>query len=115
MMPVHGKLVALIFPGAAPAGSVLPEHVTGPLWAQRGISTRAKRLEAPFWSSEGDLQIYLLNGDFMIVLGIILLIIGFVAKIAILWTIGIIALVAGLILALLGSVGHAVGGRRHYW
>ena len=31
----------------------------------------------------------------MIILGVILLIIGFVAKIAILWTIGIIALVAG--------------------
>jgi hypothetical protein len=51
----------------------------------------------------------------MIILGIILLIIGFVAKIAILWTIGIIALVVGLILALLGAVGHAVGGRRHYF
>ena len=51
----------------------------------------------------------------MIVLGVILLIIGFVAKIAILWTIGIIALVIGLILVLLGSVGHAVGGRRHYY
>jgi uncharacterized membrane protein HdeD (DUF308 family) len=51
----------------------------------------------------------------MIVLGIVLLIIGFVAKIAILWTIGIIALVVGLILLLLGSLGHAVGGRRHYF
>ena len=51
----------------------------------------------------------------MIVLGIILPIIGFVAKIAILWTLGIIALVVGLILVLLGSVGHAVGGRRHYY
>ncbi len=51
----------------------------------------------------------------MIIFGIILLIIGFVAKIAILWTIGIIVLVVGLILALFGSVGHAVGGRRHYW
>jgi len=51
----------------------------------------------------------------MIVLGLILLIIGFVAKIAILWTIGIIVLVIGLILALLGAVGHAVGGRRHYY
>ena len=46
----------------------------------------------------------------MVILGLILLIIGFVAKIAILWTIGIIVLVVGLILALLGSVGHAVGG-----
>ena len=51
----------------------------------------------------------------MIILGLILLIIGFVAKIAILWTIGIIVLVVGLILLLLGAVGHAVGGRRHYW
>jgi uncharacterized membrane protein HdeD (DUF308 family) len=51
----------------------------------------------------------------MIILGIILLIIGFVAKIAILWTIGIIVLVIGLILVLLGAVGHAVGGRRHYY
>jgi hypothetical protein len=51
----------------------------------------------------------------MIILGLILLIIGFVAKIAILWTIGIIVLVVGLILLLLGSIGHAVGGRRHYF
>jgi len=51
----------------------------------------------------------------MIVLGIILLLIGFIAKIAILWTICIIALVVGLILLLLGSMGRAVGGRRHYW
>jgi hypothetical protein len=51
----------------------------------------------------------------VIILGLILLIIGFVAKIAILWTIGIIVLVVGLILMLLGAVGHAVGGRRHYW
>jgi Family of unknown function (DUF6131) len=51
----------------------------------------------------------------MIILGIILLIIGFVTKIAILWSIGILVLVIGLILLLLGAVGHAVGGRRHYW
>jgi Family of unknown function (DUF6131) len=51
----------------------------------------------------------------MIILGIILLIIGFVAKIAIIWTIGIVVLVLGLIAILLGSIGHPVGGRRHYW
>ena len=51
----------------------------------------------------------------MIILGLILLIIGFVAAIPILWTIGIIVLVAGLILALLGATGRAVGGRRHYY
>ncbi|MGD0558756.1 MAG: DUF6131 family protein [Streptosporangiaceae bacterium] len=51
----------------------------------------------------------------MIILGILLLIIGFVAKIAILWTLGIIVLLVGLVLAVLGMVGHAVGGRRHYF
>jgi uncharacterized protein DUF6131 len=51
----------------------------------------------------------------MIILGIVLLVIGFIAKIAILWTIGIILLVVGLILLLLGSMGRAVGGRRHYY
>jgi Family of unknown function (DUF6131) len=51
----------------------------------------------------------------MIALGIILLIIGFIAKIAILWTLGIILLVVGAVLYLLGSMGHAIGGRRHYY
>jgi uncharacterized protein DUF6131 len=51
----------------------------------------------------------------MIILGIILLILGFLLKIAIVWTIGILLLVVGLILLLLGSLGRAVGGRRHYW
>jgi hypothetical protein len=51
----------------------------------------------------------------MIVLGILLLIVGFVAKIAILWTIGIVLLVVGLVLVVLGSMGRAVGGRRHYY
>jgi hypothetical protein len=51
----------------------------------------------------------------VIILGIVLLIIGFVVKVAILWTIGIIVLLIGLALALLGMVGHAVGGRRHYF
>ncbi len=51
----------------------------------------------------------------MIILGILLLIIGFVAKIAILWTIGIIIVVIGIILAVLGMAGRAVGGRKHYY
>jgi membrane-bound ClpP family serine protease len=51
----------------------------------------------------------------MIAIGIVLLIFGFVTGIAILWTIGIIVLVLGLIAMLLGSTGHAIGGRRHYW
>jgi hypothetical protein len=51
----------------------------------------------------------------MIILGIILLLIGFVLKIAIIWSIGILVLLIGAILALLGFAGRAVGGRRHYW
>ncbi|MEU0674676.1 MULTISPECIES: DUF6131 family protein [unclassified Streptomyces] len=51
----------------------------------------------------------------MIVLGIILLIVGFVTGVSILWTIGIILAVIGLVLWVLGAAGHAVGGRRHYW
>ncbi|GGU06153.1 DUF6131 family protein [Streptomyces violascens] len=51
----------------------------------------------------------------MLVLGVILLVVGFVTGISILWTIGIILLIIGAILWILGSVGHAVGGRRHYW
>jgi Family of unknown function (DUF6131) len=51
----------------------------------------------------------------MIILGIILLIAGFLLNITILWTIGIILLIVGVVLALLGSTGRAVGGRRHYF
>ncbi|HWF57826.1 MAG TPA: DUF6131 family protein [Candidatus Dormibacteraeota bacterium] len=51
----------------------------------------------------------------MILLGVILMIIGFIAGIPILWTLGIILAVIGVILALMGSMGRAVGGRAHYW
>ena len=51
----------------------------------------------------------------MIILGIILLIIGFLVKLAFLWTIGIILLVIGLILALMGMAGREIGGRRHWF
>jgi len=51
----------------------------------------------------------------MILVGIVLLIIGFVLTIPVLWTIGIILLVLGLIFELLGATGRAVGGRRHYY
>ena len=51
----------------------------------------------------------------MIILGVLLLIIGFVAGIAILWTLGIVVVIIGVVLALLGMAGHAVRGRRHYF
>lgn len=51
----------------------------------------------------------------MIILGVILLIIGLVASIPILWTIGIILVIVGVILALLGMAGRELGGRRHWY
>jgi membrane-bound ClpP family serine protease len=52
----------------------------------------------------------------MIAFGIVLLILAAVfPKLAVLWGIGIIVLVIGVILALAGTLGHAIGGRRHYY
>ena len=51
----------------------------------------------------------------MIILGLVLLVVGFLLKIAILETIGIILLIVGAVLLLLGRSGRAVGGRNHYW
>jgi hypothetical protein len=51
----------------------------------------------------------------MIVLGIVLLIVGVLAGIPILTTLGVILVVVGVVLYLLGATGRAVGGRSHYW
>lgn len=51
----------------------------------------------------------------MIILGIILLVLGFVFHVAILWTLGIVCLVIGAILWILGAMGRQVGPRSHYW
>ena len=51
----------------------------------------------------------------MIVLGLVCLIAGLILGVPILTTIGGILLVVGLILAVLGATGRAVGGRRHYY
>lgn len=51
----------------------------------------------------------------VIVLGIILLIVGFIAKIPIVWTLGIIVLVIGAVLAIAGTAGREIGGRRHWY
>ena len=48
----------------------------------------------------------------MIVLGIILLVIGYLTGISILYTIGGILVVVGIILWILGAVGRPVGGRK---
>jgi hypothetical protein len=51
----------------------------------------------------------------VLILGIILLVLGFVLHIPVLWTIGIILLVIGAVLMVLGTAGRAVGGRKHWY
>ncbi|MBA3740043.1 MAG: hypothetical protein H0W98_02715 [Chloroflexi bacterium] len=52
----------------------------------------------------------------MIVFGIFLLICAALnPKLHVLAGIGVLAILIGLILAVLGTIGHAVGGRRHYY
>lgn len=51
----------------------------------------------------------------MIVLGVILLILGYVLHVSILTTIGIILLVVGAVLWLLGAIGRPVAGRKAWY
>lgn len=51
----------------------------------------------------------------MVIVGVVLMLIGFLTGIAFLWAVGAIVLVVGLALWLLGAMGHAVGGRSHYY
>jgi len=51
----------------------------------------------------------------MVTLGILLLILGFVLKISILSSIGMVLLIVGAVLMVAGALGHAVGGRSHYY
>ncbi len=48
----------------------------------------------------------------MIILGVILLIVGYVTGISIIYTIGGLLLLVGVILWILGAVGRPVGGRK---
>ena len=54
-------------------------------------------------------------GGKVIVLGIILLVISFVVGIHLLWVLGALLLVVGVVLALAGATGRAIGGRPHYF
>ena len=51
----------------------------------------------------------------MITLGIVFLIIGLLTGIAILWSVGVLLVVIGAVLWILGTIGHEIGGRRHYY
>jgi hypothetical protein len=52
----------------------------------------------------------------MISLGVILLILALVfKKLAVLWGVGCFLILVGIVLEVLGGIGRAVGGRRHYY
>lgn len=51
----------------------------------------------------------------MLILGLVLLVVGWLLGIGILETVGLVLIVVGALLWLLGSTGHPVGGRSHYW
>ncbi len=51
----------------------------------------------------------------MIILGVVLMLIGFIAAIPILWSVGIVIAVIGVVLMLVGMGGREIGGRRHYY
>jgi hypothetical protein len=51
----------------------------------------------------------------MIILGLILLVLGFVLGFPVLYYVGGILVVVGVVLVVLGSTGRAVGGRKHYF
>jgi Family of unknown function (DUF6131) len=51
----------------------------------------------------------------LITVGVVLLILAIIFNSAILWIIGGILAVLGVIFWILGAIGRAVGGRRHYY
>jgi hypothetical protein len=51
----------------------------------------------------------------VIILGIILLVLGYFLHLSLLYYLGGILLVIGIVLLILGGTGRAVGGRRHYF
>jgi hypothetical protein len=51
----------------------------------------------------------------MIIAGIILLVISVLTTTGIVWTIGFVVLLVGLIALLMGVTGHGIAGRRHYF
>lgn len=50
----------------------------------------------------------------MIILGLVLLIVGYLLGIGIITTLGIILLLVGVVLLVLGHLGRPVGGRNWY-
>ena len=51
----------------------------------------------------------------MIIIGLVLLLVGFLTGIPILWAVGLLLVLVGAVLWILGAAGREIGGRRHYY
>ncbi|MBN9096694.1 MULTISPECIES: DUF308 domain-containing protein [unclassified Pseudonocardia] len=51
----------------------------------------------------------------MIILGLILLVVGYLTSISLLYYLGGLLLIVGIVLLVLGRTGRAVGGRNHWY
>ena len=51
----------------------------------------------------------------MIVIGLIFLLLGMLLGIGLLWTVGVVIGIGGLVRMVLGRSGDQVGRRAHYW
>ncbi|WP_170216900.1 hypothetical protein [Mycolicibacterium aurum] len=77
--------------------------------SEKGLKSTDAAIRCPHCSLVGS---YAWIGFAMIVLGIILLVIGYFTGLSLLYTIGGILVVIGIILWVLGAVGRPVGGRK---
>jgi hypothetical protein len=55
------------------------------------------------------------KGGVVVTFGVVLLILGFILGAPVLWSIGMLLVIIGLVFWILGSLGRAVGGRKHYY
>jgi len=100
-------------PGIAPRAPLAPEQSNPPKYV---VTEYVSAIFAKgSLSTDEQLRWHCRLEGAVIVLGIILLVLGFILKIHIIWIIGIILLIVGVVLALLGATGRAVGGRRHWF
>ena len=93
----------------------MPSRIPGLMWAESGcyISHTGRGLDPPLFGYPlGNLHTEELE---LIVLGVILLIIGFLTGISWVWTIGLALVVIGAVLAVVGRTGTRVAGRSHWF
>jgi hypothetical protein len=81
---------------------------------------RSTRIDAPIlsramWINDAGASHLCNERNPMIFLGVILMVIGFIAGLSILWVVGVIAVLVGLVLAVSGRAGHQLAGRSHWY